>query len=328
LALNVILAVAALIGTLVFVPESAAPEAPRLDGGGAVLAALGMLALVYSIIEAPNYGWGSSRTLAGIGVGVVVLCAFLVFERSHRIPMLDPRVFSHRGLSAGSLAIFVQFFALFGFIFVILQYLQLVRNDSGLLSALSMLPVSAAMMPTARLTPKFIIRWGPRPVCSLGLALIAAALVTLTTLNDRSGYWLLAVGLVPLGVGMGLAMTPATAGITSALPASRQGVGSALNDLSREVGGAVGIALLGSILTAAYQSHLHLKNVPAAAVDRARSSLALAEHLGGTVAAHANGAFVEGMRAALMTGAGIAAAAAFTVAVVLRREGASLEDRA
>jgi Na+/melibiose symporter-like transporter len=136
----------------------------------------------------------------------------------------------------------VQFFALLGFIFIVLQYLQLIRGDSGLVSAVSMLPMAAAMLPTARLAPTLVARLGARTASTAGLALIAAALAVLAQLTGTSSYWLVAAGLIPLGADLGLAMTPATSGITSALPASRQGVGSAINDLSREVGGAVGIA--------------------------------------------------------------------------------------
>ena len=322
--LNVVLAAVAIVGTLRFVPESADPQTPRLDLSGAVLAVIGLVALVYSIIEAPGQGWTSARTLAGLAAGLVVLAGFIAWERrrgsADRNPMLDPRVFAHRALAAGSLTIFVQFFALFGFIFIVLQYLQLIRGDSGLLSALSMLPMAAAMMPTARLAPTLSARLGTRRALVAGLTLIAAAMVILSQLTANSGYWLVAAGLVPLGAGLGLGMPPATSGITSALPASRQGVGSALNDLSREVGGAVGIAVLSSFLTATYQSHLHLTGLPAAQAARARSSVAVATHLGGTVATQAQHAFADGLHVALLIAAGIVLAAAVAVAALLRRQ--------
>jgi len=319
--LNVILAAAAIAGTIRFVPESADPQAPRLDIGGAVLAVIGMVALVYSIIEAPGQGWLSARTLIGLGAGFVVLAGFVLWERGRRAPMLDPRVFAHRGLAAGSLTIFVQFFALFGFIFIVLQYLQLIRGESGLVSAVSMLPMAAAMMPIARLAPTLVARLGARTACVAGLALIAAALIVLAQLTATSGYWLVAAGLIPLGVGMGLAMTPATSGITSALPASQQGIGSALNDLSREVGGAVGIAVLASVLTSTYQSHLHLTRLPDATAGQARSSVAVAVHLNEAVAAQARTAFTGGLHLALLIAAGIVIAAAIAVATLLRGHG-------
>lgn len=319
--LNVALAVIAIAGTLRFVPESADHDSPRLDLGGAVLAVVGLVALVYSILEAPSQGWGSARTLAGLAAGLIVLVGFVFFERSRKAPMLDPRVFGRRGLASGSLSIFVQFFCFFGFIFLVLQYLQLVRGDSGLVSAVSMLPMAAAMMPTARLAPKLVARLGARVPITGGLVLIAAALVAAGQLTSASSYWLVVAGLVPLGIGMGLAMPPATSGITSALPAAQQGVGSALNDLSREVGGAVGIAVLASVLTAAYQSHL-----PADAAA-AKSSVAIAAHIGGAVFAQAQGAFADGMHLALRIAAGIALAAAIAIAILLRRPAVTTPDQ-
>jgi len=319
--LNVALAAVAVVGTLRFVPESADPRAPRLDVCGAALAVAGMVALVYSIIEAPGQGWLSARTLTGLTAGVVILGGFVLWERGRRAPLLDPRVFGRRALSAGSLTIFTQFFGLFGFLFIVLQYLQLIRGDSGLVSAVSMLPMAAVMMPTARLAPAVVARLGTRVTCTSGLLLIATALVVLARLTGTSGYGLLAAGLVPLGIGMGLAMTPATSGITAALPAASQGVGSAINDLSREVGGAVGIAVLASVLTSTYQSHLHTGRLPAAAAAGARSSVAVATHLGGPVAAQAHAAFADGMHLALLVAAGVVAAAAVAVAALLRGHG-------
>jgi EmrB/QacA subfamily drug resistance transporter len=317
-ALNVILAAAAIAGAIAFVPESADPGAPRLDIGGTVLAVTGLVALVYSIIEAPSQGWLSARTVAGLSAGLVVLAGFAGWELRRRVPMLDPRVFARPALAAGSLSIFVQFFALFGFIFIILQYLQLIQGDSGLVSAVSMLPMAGAMLPASRLAPVLVARAGARATSTAGLALIAAALAILAQLTPASGYWLLAAGLVPLGTGMGLAMTPATSNITAALPASQQGVASALNDLSREVGGAVGIAVLASILTAAYQANLHSAGLPPAQAASARSSVAAATRLGPAAAAQARTAFADGMHLALYIAAGIVLAAAITVGTLLR----------
>ena len=319
--LNVVLAAAAIAGTARFVPESADARAPRLDITGAVLAVIGMVALVYSIIEAPGQGWLSVRTLAGLAGGAAVLVGFVLWERTRRTPLLDPRVFTHRGLAAGSVSVFVQFFALFGFIFLVVQYLQLVRGYSGLVSAVSMLPMAAALMPSARLAPVVAGRLGARTACTAGLTLIAAALVILAQLTPASGYWLLAVGLIPLGAGMGLAMTPATSSITAALPASQQGVGSALNDLSREVGGAVGIAVLASVLTTTYQSHLVLGRLPAAQAGKAQSSVAVAVHMGAGVATPARAAFADGFHLALLIAAGVVVAAAVTIVVLLRGQG-------
>ncbi len=318
-AVNVVLAGFALIGTVVIVPESADQDAPRLDLLGAVLSVAGLVALVYSVIEAPTAGWLSVQTLLGLAAGALVLVAFVLVELRQTHPMLDPRVFARRGLSAGSLSIFVQFFAFYGFLFLMLQYLQIVRRDSALIAALSMLPMALTMLPTARLAPRLSDRFGARAVCVSGLLTIAAALVVISQLDAHSAYWHLAVGLLVLGAGMGAAMTPATSAITSALPKAQQGVASAMNDLSREVGGALGIAVLGSIATAVYRGHLNLPGLPDAVVDKARASFAVAAHLGGPIATHADSAFVHGFQVAFLSAAGAAVAAAVAVAALLGR---------
>ncbi|WP_020108510.1 MFS transporter [Nocardia sp. 348MFTsu5.1] len=317
--LNVALAATALIAAWRIVPESADPDAPRLDIGGAVLSIAGLVVLVYSIIEAPEAGWASARTLIGIAGGLVILALFIRFELRSKAPMLDPRIFAHRGLSAGSLSIFMQFFAFFGFIFVVLQYLQLVRGGSALMSAIQMLPMAAVMMPSARLSPTLVEKFGTRRVCVTGLVLVAAGLLVLSQLDVGTSYWLMLAGLVPLGIGMGTAMTPATSAITGALPASQQGVASAMNDLSREVGGALGIAVLGSLLTQGYRNNLELPGLPAEVVGRARESFAGATHAGGQIAAHADTAFVSGLQMALVAGSVAVLIAAVAVGLLLPR---------
>jgi EmrB/QacA subfamily drug resistance transporter len=323
-ALNIVLAVLAMIGTFKVVPESADRDAPRLDLGGAVLAVTGLVAVVYSVIEAPTAGWLSARTLAGLGAGLFVLAGFVAFELRQDAPMLNPRIFARRGLSAGSISIFVQFFAFFGFIFLVLQYLQIVRGDSAFTAAVSMLPLAVTMMPASRLAPKAAAMFGSRPVCVTGLALIAAALAILAQLGSATPYWVLAAGLLVLGAGMGAAMTPATSAITAALPTAQQGVASAMNDLSREVGGALGIAVIGSIMTAIYRSHLTVAGVPASVLDQARGSLAVASRIGGPVSAQASSAFIDGIHIALLAAAGTAIVAALAVAALLPRRASTM----
>ena len=147
--LNVVLSALALAGTLRFVPESADPDAPRLDVGGAAIAVVALVALVFSVIEAPTYGWLAPRTVAGLAIAVVLVIAFVIWELRQAHPLLDPRVFRERTLTAGTTSILIQFFAFYGYTFIILQYLQLVRGATPLLAALEVLPLAAAMMPTS-----------------------------------------------------------------------------------------------------------------------------------------------------------------------------------
>jgi EmrB/QacA subfamily drug resistance transporter len=314
-AVNVVLALAAIVGTLRVVPESADPDAPRLDRTGALIALASLGVLVYSIIEAPTRGWTDRWTIGGIAAALVGLAGFVVFEARRAEPLLDPRLFTYRGFAAGTVTITVQFFAFFGFIFLLLQYLQLVLADSPLVAALSLVPLAFGLMPTARvLAPRLAGRIGTARTSIVGLVVAAAAFGWLaTTLDAGSSYWPLLVGLVPLGAGMALAMTPATAAITDALPREKQGVGSAMNDLARELGGALGIAVLGSVLQSGYRTNLDVTGLPAPAAEQARSSLALATHLGPRVAASAESAFVDGLHIALVVGAVALLAAAAAV---------------
>jgi EmrB/QacA subfamily drug resistance transporter len=315
--LNVALSAVALVGTLRYVPESADRDAPPLDVGGAGIAVGALVALVYSVIEAPTYGWLATRTLLGLLLALVLLAGFVIWELRQAHPLLDPRVFRVRPLWAGSSSIFVQFFAFYGYTFIGLQYLQLIRGDTPLLAAIQVLPLAAALMPASRLAAWLTVRYGPRVVGGTGLALIAAGLAIIAQLGTHSSYWLMAVGLIVLGLGLGTATTPATTSITQSLPRAQQGVGSALNDLTREVGGAIGIAVIGSILTSTYSSHVNLAGLPSAIATKVKTSYAIASQLGSAISSRADTAFVSAMHTALLTAAGVAALAAVVAAILI-----------
>jgi MFS family permease len=200
--LNVALAAIALVGAFRVVPESADTHAPRLDLIGAGIAVAALVALVYTVIEASDQDWLSAPTLAGFALALSALVSFVLVELRREHPLLDPRIFRRRPLAAGSMSVFVQFFAFFGFTFVILQYLQLVRGDSPLLAAVSVLPLAATLMPTARLAPKLVARSSARTVCAAGLVLAAAGLAILSQLDAASSYLHMVGGLVLLGAGM------------------------------------------------------------------------------------------------------------------------------
>jgi len=317
--LSVVLSAVAVVGTLRFVPESADPDAPPLDVGGAAIAVAALVALVFSVIEAPTHGWLAARTIVGLLVAGVLIAAFIVFELRQPAPLLNPRAFRKPPLSAGSMSIFIQFFAFYGYSFVTLQYLQFVRGDTALLAAVQVLPLAAVALPVTRLSPRLTQRYGSRRVCAGGLALMAAGLAIVAELGTHTPYWHMAVGLVLAGAGMGAAMTPATTAITEALPASQQGVGSALNDLSREVGGAIGIAVIGSILAASYVSNVDVSGLARQTATQVKSSYALATQLPPPIPDRAHTAFVSAMHIALLTAAGAALLAAVGVVVLLSR---------
>jgi len=317
--LNVVLSALALAGTLRYVPESADPDAPRLDVGGALIAVFALVALVFSVVEAPTYGWLAGRTVAGLVLAFFLIGAFVIWEMRQAHPLLDPRVFRKRTLTAGSMSILVQFFAFYGYTFIVLQYLQLVRGATPLLAAVEVLPLAVAMMPTSRLAPRLAARFGRGRVGATGLLLVATGIAIVAQLGTDSSYFLLAGGLLVLGVGMGAAMTPATTAITEALPAAQQGVGSALNDLSREVGGALGIAVIGSILTSTYSSHVDVSGLSSQVAATVKGSFAVASHLAAPIPERAHAAFLTGMNLALLTASAAAVLAAVGVAVLLAR---------
>jgi EmrB/QacA subfamily drug resistance transporter len=317
--LNVALAAIAIPATLWAVPESRDHEGHRLDLVGAALTVLGLGLIIYAIIEAPAAGWTSASTLGVLAAGFVALAGFVGWELLQSHPLLDPRLFTYRGFAAGALSITMQFFAFFGFIFLILQYLQLVRERSAIIAAISLIPMVLGLMPGARvLAPRLAARLGSRAVVTAGLLIAAAALLLLSRLATDTGYLPLLGGLVPLGLGMGMAMTPATSAITGALPAAKQGVGSAVNDLARELGGALGIAVLGSILQSVYQDHLVLPSLSTDAIGSVRSSTDAAIQIGPQVAQAAAQAFVDGMQTAFLYGASAMLMAALAVWLLLR----------
>ncbi|NUP45934.1 MAG: MFS transporter [Catenulispora sp.] len=284
--LNVALAAVALIGTLVLIPTSRDADAPRLDPVGGLFSLLAAVGIVLGIIEGPDRGWSDALTVTGFVVGGLALAAFIGWELRRDEPMLDVRLFRLKGFGAGSGVITIQFFGSFGLFFIILQYLQYVADLSPFRAALALLPMPVFLVPVARNAPKIAARVGAKRVLPLGLVFSASGLAVLTTLSTHLVYWHLAVGLALFGLGMGLAGTPATTAIVSSLPESKQGVGSAMNDLSRELGSALGIAVLGSALSSAYRSHVAgaTQGLPPQVAAGAQSSIAAVKGASGKLA--------------------------------------------
>jgi EmrB/QacA subfamily drug resistance transporter len=322
--LNVVLAALALVGTIAIVPATRESRPPRLDPVGTALSVLGLSALVFGIIEGPERGWSDAVTVGALGTGLAAVALFLVWELRRRDPMLDPRHFLRRGFGAGSLSITVQFFAAFGFLFLALPYLQLVLGYSPLQAAGALLPMALVVIPLSRVAPAIAARAGTRVTGAAGLGLMATGFLVVATLGADSSYWHFLAALVPFGAGMALSGAPATTAIVASLPSEKQGVASAVNDVSRELGGALGIAVLGSVLNDAYRRGVAepTAGLPPEAAEQATSSLAAALHVGeglGAQGAHlvatAQSAFMDGMTLSMLVGAAFLAVGAAFVAL-------------
>jgi EmrB/QacA subfamily drug resistance transporter len=320
-AFSAALGLIALIAAARLAPDSKLDRA-RLDLIGGGLSALGLSSLVYAIIEGPERGWTDPVTLCAFGAAAVLLAAFVAWELRREAPLLDPRLFRLRGFGAGTASITAQFFAFFGFIFVILQYVQFVLGYSPLEAGLALAPMAIVMMALSPRVPGLLERFGPARVGPLGLLVMAGGFAVFSTAGVDSGYPLVLAGVLLLGLGMALATTPATTAIVSSLPQGKQGVASAVNDAAREVGGALGIAVLGSSLADRYQAGVSgaLGQAPAALAERAQdalpAALALAERLGpegSRLAAQAQAAFVDGLGLAMLIAAATVAAVAVFV---------------
>lgn len=303
-AANAIWAGLALLMVLAWAPHSRDRDQPSLDYIGAVLSAAGLAGAIFATIEGPERGWTEGLVLGGYAFGAVALAAFVLWELRAKHPLLDPRLFTRRGFRTGSLSLSLQFLALFGFMFGIIQFLQLVRGYSPLEAALALVPLGLTVAVLSRgVAPRLVSRLGARPVNTTGLAVLAVGFLTLSTLDTNSSYLHVLVGLVPLAAGIGLATTPATSAIVQSLPASKQGVASAMNDTAREVGSAVGIAVLGSILNNGYRDGIadQTEQLPPEAAEGAQDSLAFVVEAAGRFGAPGQ-ELLEAARASFVDG--------------------------
>jgi EmrB/QacA subfamily drug resistance transporter len=315
---NVPIAIVAIVTALLLVPNSRDPRAPRLDLAGLALSIAGVTLLVYSLIEAPRHGWISGATLGGMAGAAALLAIFVWWERRVPAPLLDVNLFRNMRFTAASLAITLGFFALFGFIFLVTQYLQLVKGYSALQAGVRTVPFAAAMAVAAVSAPKVVQRIGTKLVVSTGLTFMAGGFVISATTDAASTYSVIATAMMLMGFGLGSAVTPATESILGSLPREKAGVGSAVNDTTREVGGTLGVAVLGSIMASVYGGRIAdaLSGTPLPAALRTAASESLAAALqigervsgqvGAGIATTAQSAFVHAFQIGSVVTGGVA----------------------
>lgn len=249
---NVPIVIIGLLAGIFLIPTSKDPSSPKLDPIGAVLSIVGLALVLYAIIEAPVKGWMSSATI-GVGtVGLAVCIAFVVWESKSTHPMLDISFFKKARFTAAAMAITFVFFSMFGSLFLQTQYFQFVLGYSALDTGIRMLPFAAAMMVVAPLSAPIAARFGTKATVAAGLALVTIGLLLLTQLQVDTPYVNIFWRLMIMAAGMGLTMAPATESVMGSLPLHKAGVGSAVNDTTRQIGGALGVAVIGSVLATTY----------------------------------------------------------------------------
>ena len=254
---NIPIVIVGLLSGIFLIPTSKDPAAPRLDPIGAVLSILGLVSLLYGIIEAPQHGWTNSTTLMAIFLGIALLGAFFAWESHTDHPMLDVKFFKNPRFTAASSGITLIFFALFGFTFLITQYFQFVLGYSPFATGIRFLPWAAVLLVGSPLSSRLVDRFGTKIVVTTGLTLATLGLVSLSTLTVDSHYWPdVILRMMVMAAGMSLTMAPATESIMGSLPLGKAGVGSAVNDTTRQVGGALGVAIVGSVLSSIYASKM------------------------------------------------------------------------
>ncbi|TKK91302.1 MFS transporter [Herbidospora galbida] len=324
--LPVVLVVIALAMTLKSVPNSRERSAHAFDTIGALVSTIAVIALIFVLQEGPERGWTAPITLISLAVGALAAIAFVAWELHRRdASLLDVRLFRERGLAAGSITLLVVFGVQAGVAVVLFPFFQAVLGWSGLLSTVAMMPMAVMMMMASGLAPKTAAKIGARSTMTVGVALATLGLALMALFVSVSGgYPSILVGMLAMGIGMGLSMTPSTEAITGSLPRAEQGVASALNDVTREFGTALGVAMLGALLAGGYRSAIdgRLDGVPAGAADTAREGVANAVEVAPIAGDHARDlihaaqqSFVDGWRQSMWVGAAVMAALLLYVAL-------------
>lgn len=325
-------AVAVVIGIRA-VPNSRELAPGRFDLVGALASIVAAVGFTYALHEAPAHGWGDLVIVSTLATAVIATIGFVFWELGRANPLLDVRLFRTGGLSSGSTLLLVLFGVQAGVALMLYPFFQVVLGWSGLRSTLGLMPMALLMMFASGLAPRLAARVGTRSAMIAGLVVATAGLALMAGLVSADGGYLSVLpGLMAMGLGAGLAMTPSTEAITSALPREQQGVASALNDLTRELGSALGIAMLGGLLAAGYESAIagRLGGVPPNLANMASEGVANADVVSQTAGEYAQQittaaqeSFIIGWQNAMWVGVAVMAALVLFILLRAPRAGAS-----
>jgi DHA2 family multidrug resistance protein-like MFS transporter len=326
--INVPVVLVGIVAIRTIVPESRDPRPARIDAAGVLLSIAGLVALVYGIVDAGEHGFDRVAPWAWMGAGALVLAMFIAIERRSSHPAMDVRLFRDPRFTAAVGATFLVFFAGMGTFFFSSFYLQLVRGYTPLASGAMLVPFAAAQLIFAPRSAALVRRFGPRAVCAAGLALVASAVAGLATLGADTPIWVFGVLMFVQGTGMANVMPPATESIMSSLPREKAGVGSAVGNTFRQVGGALGVAVLGSLISGVYRDRMAAATaaLPRPAAEAAQESVAgghaVAARLGAAgrgLAGAADQAFLHAMHGAALAASAVALAGVVVVLLWLPR---------
>jgi EmrB/QacA subfamily drug resistance transporter len=317
----------ALIGVWFLVPEGKDPQPRPFDWVGGLLAVVGVTALVYGVIEQPIHGWTDARVLGGIIGGALVLTSFVIWDLRHPSPFVDLKNFRNRGFTWATMAFVVTGFGLFGVMFILTPYIQIVLGNDAQATGIRLLPLIGGVIVGAVVGNVLAARLGARIGIPAGLAVTAAGLVGFSQIGADSGYGPVAAALVVIGVGMGIALPTSLDVILGTLPPTQTGAGSALTRALQQIAATFGVAILGSILNTAYQAKMgpQIATLPSRAREVALNSIAgahaIAAHLPlparTVVVRAANEAYTSGMAEVMLISAGLVLATAIAVAIFL-----------
>jgi EmrB/QacA subfamily drug resistance transporter len=253
---NVPICTAALILSRLLVPNTSAKAESPLDPAGALLSIVGLIGFLYAVIQAPDHGWASPGVLIGLAIGATFIALFWSWELHTARPMLDVRFFKNPRFSAASATITLTYFAMFGSTFLLTQYFQFVLRYSPLKAGVMVTPVAVGLMVGGPVSPRLAARYGTKRVVASGLVIVAVAMACFGSDALMSDFGVGLLIRLIYGIGIGVTTAPVTESIMGSLPPSRSGVGSAVNDTTRQTGGAVGVAVLGSIFASRYHARI------------------------------------------------------------------------